>query len=63
MFYPTWTLRPAVKAHGTMGETMVVFEEHHDAHQETLGMERASAEGRPFSPHDVDVPFWRGGFL
>ena len=42
---------------------MQVFEEHHGAHQETVGMGRASAEGRPFSAHGVDVPFWRGGFL
>jgi methylmalonyl-CoA mutase N-terminal domain/subunit len=28
----------AVKACATMGETMAVFEEHHGAHQETVGM-------------------------
>jgi hypothetical protein len=33
------TLRPAVKAYAPMGETMAVFEEHHGAHQETVGME------------------------
>jgi hypothetical protein len=63
MFYPTMTLRPAVKAHGTMGETIAVFEKHHGAHQEKVGMEQASAEVRLFSTHGVDVLFWRGGFL